>query len=440
MQGLNMPSHLPSKRLSALRRHGPRRQRGIATLVVVMTLFFVISMVAAYASRNLIFEQRTSANQYRSTQAFEAAEAGIEWALAMLNGGRIGADCLPTVNPLLDSFRTRYLTADANGLYTPLPWDNAGVTESSRWPSCVRGAAGWNCDCPSNAAPVLAAPAGDGSFPAFRVRFEATPQPGLLRVVSTACTALDNNCLRFGIGKAGDAAAQVTALVGLAVSLPTSPAAPLTVRGNLNVGAFALQVANADVATNGITINAGGTVTAPNALLYTVPGSPGGSSYVDTDASLNTLSADRMFRTFLGVDRNTFKHQPSTVLLTCAAGGCASDLQAAVRDNPGRPIWVEGDLTIESDAVLGSVAEPVLLLAEGNITIATAGTHITGMLYSQAANWVIDGAGTVQGAAMAEGNLTGSSAPSFTYDADVVNRLRLTYGSMVRVPGGWKDF
>jgi hypothetical protein len=34
-----------------------------------MLLFFIISMVAAYTSRNLIFEQRTSANQYRSTQA-----------------------------------------------------------------------------------------------------------------------------------------------------------------------------------------------------------------------------------------------------------------------------------------------------------------------------------------------------------------------------------
>ena len=52
-----------------------------------MLLFFIISLVAAYAGRNLIFEQKTSANQYRATQAFEAAEAGLEWALAMLNGG-----------------------------------------------------------------------------------------------------------------------------------------------------------------------------------------------------------------------------------------------------------------------------------------------------------------------------------------------------------------
>ncbi len=65
---------------------------------MVLLLFFIISLVAAYAGRSLIFEQRTSANQYRATQAFEAAEAGLEWALAMLNGGRISATCLPSAN------------------------------------------------------------------------------------------------------------------------------------------------------------------------------------------------------------------------------------------------------------------------------------------------------------------------------------------------------
>ena len=61
-------------------------QRGAASLIVVMLLFFVLSLTAAYANRHLIFEQKTSANQSRSTAAFEAAEAGIEWALAQLNG------------------------------------------------------------------------------------------------------------------------------------------------------------------------------------------------------------------------------------------------------------------------------------------------------------------------------------------------------------------
>ena len=53
------------------------RQRGAATLIVVMILFFVMTLVAAYTNRSLIFEQRTSANQYRSTQSLEIADAGM---------------------------------------------------------------------------------------------------------------------------------------------------------------------------------------------------------------------------------------------------------------------------------------------------------------------------------------------------------------------------
>ena len=69
--------------MNKLRTSHPRAQRGAATLIVVMLLFFIVSLVAAYAGRNLIFEQKTSANQYRATQAFEAADAGLEWALAV---------------------------------------------------------------------------------------------------------------------------------------------------------------------------------------------------------------------------------------------------------------------------------------------------------------------------------------------------------------------
>ena len=148
-----------------------RRQRGAAALMVVMVLFFVVSLVAAYASRNLIFEQRTSVNQYRSTQAFEAAEAGLEWAMGLLNSGRLTAACQAATDVTLSSFRDRYLSIDpVTGVVTPRTWSLAGVPQILQ-PSCVRGAAGWVCDCPSAAAPVLAAPGGVGSFPAFSVRF-----------------------------------------------------------------------------------------------------------------------------------------------------------------------------------------------------------------------------------------------------------------------------
>ena len=90
------------------------RQRGAATLGITLLLLFVVMLVAGVANRNLIFEQRASANQWRSTQAFEAAEAGLEWAQAMLaSDAAIGDACEPDAAPGNTAFRERFLAYDA---------------------------------------------------------------------------------------------------------------------------------------------------------------------------------------------------------------------------------------------------------------------------------------------------------------------------------------
>ena len=76
-----------------------RRERGVATLIVVMVLFFVVSLVAAYTNRNLLYEQRMSINNFRATAAMSAADAGIDWAVAMLSGARVDANCMAPAAP-----------------------------------------------------------------------------------------------------------------------------------------------------------------------------------------------------------------------------------------------------------------------------------------------------------------------------------------------------
>ena len=195
--------------MSRLRPGLPRRhQAGAATLVVVMVLFFIISLVAAYTSRNLIFEQRTSTNQYRSTQALEAAEAGMEWAISMLNHGRITDSCTTSTSGADPSFRQRYLVVDpVTGKITPV-LSGAGV---SLQPSCVFTPAGWSCSCPTSGLPSLTAPTDAGVWPAFRVRFRPVAgesgsplvprQASVVRLEVVGCTRVDpaggEQCLSF---------------------------------------------------------------------------------------------------------------------------------------------------------------------------------------------------------------------------------------------------
>jgi hypothetical protein len=445
----------------------PNTQQGAASLTVVMVLFLIVSLAAAYTSRNLIFEQRTAGNQYRSTQAFEAAEAGLEWTLAMLNSGRINASC--QAGAATDtSFRQRYLGFDAAevGTITPLTTAAGALGAdggSDLWPSCVFNGTDWDCSCPSNGAPSLTAPAGSGIFPAFRARFVRVPsggpvtQPGVVRLEVNGCTRLDDSCLNFpATAVGGEGRATVSVLVALKSGLALtrsdtpSPAAALTVRAGLSfTGATGMTVVNADPAGGGLTLQTG---TNPDLSLLrsvTVAGSPGSASVSPDDPALSSLTSapplladasDSMFAQTFAAPRTVYLEQPAVLGLDCAAGCTAAQVRALAALHPGRMIHVRGNLAVDAGDV-GSATDPVLLLLDGDLDLQDPAARIFGLVYAQAPTFAIGGTGEVRGAVVAENALVASSGePTIVREAAVLRRLQTRHGSFVRVPGSWKDF
>jgi hypothetical protein len=155
-----------------------------------------------------------------------------------------------------------------------------------------------------------------------------------------------------------------------------------------------------------------------------------------------------------------YRTQPAVVRMTCAAA-CAAALQAAADLHPGRVIWIDGPLIIDAGAVvtLGSVAAPVVVVADGDITFGN-GSNVTinGLVYSRGTSWTAPGPDAlVRGAFVAEGiddadpALDGGfsivGAPSIEFDRAIVDHLIkakerhvMDFGSFVRVPGSWKDW
>jgi hypothetical protein len=461
-------------------------QRGVATLAVVMVLFFIIALTAAYTSRNMIFEQKTSANQYRSTLAFEAAEAGIEWTLGMLNGGLVNDNC-GNVNPTA-SFQGRYL-----GIDTTLGSATSGrvvnrvgrpIAAPGNWPACAFDGTRWNntlhCACPNDIAILPTAPVGSDFYPAFRVWLgdptaptQIVARPGVVALQSNGCTKLPapgERCLdRDAQGDVGDGLATLRVLLALRSGLGTIPAAAVTARTDVTpdptIGNPRLRVVNLDARTNGVIVDAGGVVDVGRISATTLPGVPAETAVVGGDSRLLDLTnnqaaggldaSERMFVAQFGMSRATYREQPG--LRRCPAGCTAADINALLVQNPGRIIWVEGSLTLDADLGLpaGVPPVPVLLIVNGDTLTLGSGVDIYGFVYltgGVGAGAVTlnlpDGPTSITGALVAETSLAtayaGAPAPgdalTVTYDPGVLNTLRNGYGSWVRVPGSWRDF
>jgi hypothetical protein len=435
------------------RRAVARRESGAASLIVVMVLFFLMSLVAAYTSRNLIFEQRTSVNQYRATQAYEAAEAGLEWALTLLNSGRIGADCLETGAATTDtSFRQRYLAIDADtGIVTPRVGPTSGA---ALWPSCVSdGSGGWTCSCPSDAAPSLSAPSGGGVFPAFRVRFTSNEltRPGLIRIESNGCTKLDDACLNHPASAQNlEGRANVAAIVALTSALPTPPGAALSVTGTPSATAN-LSVYNTDVDLGGITVQAGGAFGVGSWTLRSLPGTPASASIVPNEGALGALHAvpDRAFASVFSMWPATYRNQQAAVVVDCPTD-CRPNLATAVAMNPDRVIWATtadptGTITLATAGAIGSVpgatvAGPAVIVFDRPVDVTASGISLFGFAYSRGGTWSGTNPLEIQGAAFIEGDLASTANATVVMNSAVLKSLRLRSGSFVRAPGGWDDF
>lgn len=416
-----------------------RRQRGAAALLVTLVLFLAMALGALFVNRNLVFEQRSAANQYRSTQAFEAAEAGIEWALAQLNhNNRIGPDCQPVSDPSAASFRVRYLAYDpGDSRFTPRSWARNG-TPTGLQPSCVRTATGWACSCPTQGLPALPSTPVVGPAPAFVLEFLSGDKPGTVRVAAIGCTSLAGECLD-GAATRADASARIEAAFGLFGALRTPPVAALTVRGTVDTGSASPGAHNPDPQT-GLAIHAGGPILAAQARLSGPAGSPLAGTLVGNDATLAQPTPDRFFASYFGLEKTAWKRQATVTRIQCASD-CGALLTQAIAEAETNPmIWIDGDLPLAGPLSLGTVQHPVLIVASGVARLDGA-LNIHGALYAGDLIWNHASTGAVlRGALLSEGDYRGNAAAEIFYDSAVLALLKGNTGSFARINGSWRDF
>ena len=419
----------------------PRHQRGIGTLAVTLMLLLASSIGVLYANRSVLFEQRTSANQAQATLAQEVAEAAIEWATGMMNSPfDIGPNCsfLTTTNV---SFRKKYIMTNyAAGSTAVVPIANT-------FPGCkINPATGaTTCSCPASGA---TASLGAGVEPNFTLAFEAVAgSVDAVKITAYACTAQAGTCTSTTFANA-DGNARLSVILKLRPLLRAAPPGPLTCGTSCTMGG-SFNIDNTDVATNGILVNAGSTITtAGSTTLTTLPGQPAANAMIGDDASLSALaSADptcsnsAMFKTYFGSTIDAYKNAPSTKILSCgSAADCKSKLDNAYNDG-WRAFYFDSDLHLSGNNTYGTQADPITLVTPNAIDI-NGNNVFYGLIFSNNSDWnnIGTGSSVIHGAEITCAAYNSNGNGTISYDATALENVRNWTALMVRVPGSWRDF
>lgn len=415
-----------------------RHQAGAAALAVTLLLFFVLALVLAFANRQLVFEQRSSSNQVRAGTSLEAAQAGLDWAQALLNSPhRLDSDCAVDTNGASNGSKT---WRDIQLSYAPAPrlqLSQAGLTAA-----CLRDGNGWRCHCPRQGAASVALPAGDTPSPGFVVQLIDHPEPGHVLLRAKGCSQAGPACWNLAQATpAGQAQSHLQVQLALAGGLRTPPAAALTARGHIH--GTALGAHHSEAGTAGVALHAGGSINLASPHSTTVAGGTASQAQAANDADLAGLGPDPLFSALWGMGPPRWAAQSSVLQLLCA-GNCGATLQAAIARRGNRMVWIAGDATLggaspSSPLQLGSADDPLLLVVTGKLTLLGA-VQLHGAVYADELHWNnAHAAAFLRGAAWSQTDVRSDSAPQFFFDPAVLARLRWNTGSFAVLPGSWKD-
>lgn len=430
-----------------------RRQRGAATLVVVMVLFLIMALLAAYANRSLMFEQRIAGSYYRSSMSQEMAEASVEWTVAMLNGTGIDDSCAAVATGGT-RFVDKYLDVSAADRATTSKITAPATTRAPVAVDCASTGTGLVCRCPApNTRTTQPTTALAGALiPSFGAALgtDTVVRYGSFLIDGYGCTdsSLDNCSAAQTEERAARAAAttQQKTSIGFIGAVPSSPAAPLTVKGSLTTsGAGGLGLHNTDPRSGGLlVVSSGGAPLLNDDRMDSVPGTPPAQARIFGDTYLLNLGTStegntRFFRNFMGMAPSRYANHPAARSVTCAAD-CGTNLVDAF--NAGkRLLTVSGPMAISSNVTIGTVAAPVVVVVYGNVII-TGPMQLNGMLVVLGnLTWTNNdpAASQVTGMVVVQGDMGANGRMDILYQQSVANELRNRLGSYARVSGGWVD-
>lgn len=411
-------------------------QQGMATLVIAIVVLVITTLMVFFAAKVGIFDQRMAANEVRYKEAFATAEAGLDMA----------------VQRFTDQFETNFSGA-------------------ASWATIISNAQIAN----GTETDGTAAEAGEPSFG--------------VTITDTGALIGGVTVFRFsatGLSADGSGTATVSREVTMSKILGGDPTdIPIIVDGSVGTGGDFNVVGNPNGGGNGIPVSiwTGGpsptgdvTMTGSSATCHIQYfdgnnpqcSNPSGNTELLSDGDGSTVTgynstfpdvlpndpnfpAD-LFRFMFGVARADWETVYTMALEKDQVVADCSSL-SATSGQTFRLWWVTGNCNMGSNQVIGSIADPVILVIDDHeLDMGGAGARIYGITYlfdnpTSVATPSADfhGSPAIYGAFVSDaGGNAMQGSYSVVYDPTLMGNLTSTDDSsnynIAYIPGSWRDF
>lgn len=361
-----------------------KKTRGAVTLLFTVTLLMLSTLIILFATNFAIMQSKSTANMNRNIQAFEAAEAGLEYGINYLqvNSSTILANPIDGfIQPFSNASVTNVILAN-NSQYT-ITYSNPSAYNYNR-----------------------------------------------IQVTST------------GISDDGSATRVMSQQIQFGSMLANAPTVPLTSKGAVSLGGSAeitnthsdttlLSGQSVSISGSGRTVLASGT-SSTAALIK--------SDVQQNVSSIESSSLTDFFATYFGVPSTTIKSNSANYY----SNSTNTNYGGLLDGKTGTSIWIDqtGGTAKINGGTIGTVENPVLLVINGKADL-TGNAVIYGFVYIMGET-TTDVLGSVQvhGSIITQADISLKGSGSVTYDPTTLTNLR-NQSSMryyAKVPGTWKDF
>lgn len=328
-------------------------QRGVITLTITSAVLISASLMTMYSSKSTRMEHQIYNNDYTAKQAFEAAEAGLEYGLKYLEQNKDTILVDGDNDGTIDATNTKLSNSQQNNSIYSIAFSNPVANDTTLIKVTVSGASG-----------------------------------------------------------DGKSSKQITQLVKYYPALDNMrmPQVAFTGKGSVDLqGNPTIKNTEQSVA-----LWSGSGVTMNGSAVVTTEGGPKGkksiTGLVENDVNLKNSSEDDLFTNYFGNNKSYVKKNAANFFMFTSDTNVLDGLE-------NKFVWFDGDLSIDGNTTIGTNTKPVILVVNGNLNMTGTTkiegfVFVTGDFFTGIGTSELNGALVVKG----NSTLQGTSKINYSSD------------------------